>query len=130
MGKNILNKKIGKRLRDYRESLGITQEQVAEILGKGRDAVAKIENGSISLTFTNASRLAEHFNFSLDWLLFGLGTRERFEKEIPAPVTAMINHILTDELLYHRVMGMYYEQSEKRNAELRSQAGPTAQTMC
>ncbi len=117
MQDNQHKKKTGLRLRNFRESLGLTQEQIAEILGKGRDAVAKIENGSIALTLTNASRLAEHFNFSLDWLLFGLGTRERFEKKIPAPVTAMLNHILADELLFHRVMGRYYEEAEKRKIE-------------
>ena len=44
---NELNyKKIGERLRKLRKYMGLTQEQVANILGLGRDAIIRIEKGN------------------------------------------------------------------------------------
>lgn len=37
--------KIGERLKKLRKYFDLTQEQVAEILGLGRDAIIKIEKG-------------------------------------------------------------------------------------
>ena len=38
-------KKIGERLRKLRKYMGLTQEQVGEILNLGRDAILRIEKG-------------------------------------------------------------------------------------
>ena len=45
--KELNYKKIGERLRKLRKYMGLTQEQVAEILSVGRDAILRILNGSI-----------------------------------------------------------------------------------
>ena len=43
--KELNYKKIGERLRKLRKYMGLTQEQVAEILSVGRDAILRIEKG-------------------------------------------------------------------------------------
>lgn len=49
MGKRSFEKltaqEVGKVLKDMRESGGLTQVRVSEILGKGQDVVSKFENG-------------------------------------------------------------------------------------
>ena len=42
---------IGKRIRSKREELGITQEELAKMLGyKNKSTIAKIENGTNDIT--------------------------------------------------------------------------------
>ena len=41
---------IGEVLRDARESLNLTQEEVGERLGLGRDAIIRIEKGNRKIT--------------------------------------------------------------------------------
>jgi transcriptional regulator with XRE-family HTH domain len=52
---------IGKRIRSRRESLGITQEELAKMLGyKNKSTIAKIENGTNDIT---QSKVVEFANF-------------------------------------------------------------------
>ncbi|MDG2918264.1 helix-turn-helix transcriptional regulator [Bisgaard Taxon 10/6] len=53
---NEVNKRIGKTIAKYRQQSGFTQEQVAEILDIGNEAVSRMERGII---IPNAVRLIE-----------------------------------------------------------------------
>ncbi|OOF47321.1 helix-turn-helix domain-containing protein [Rodentibacter trehalosifermentans] len=53
---NEVNKRIGKTIAKYRQQSGFTQEQVAEILEIGNEAVSRMERGII---IPNAVRLIE-----------------------------------------------------------------------
>ncbi len=52
---------VGKRIHHARKELGMTQEQLAEIVGKGREHISRIENAkrhaSISLLLTIGEKL-------------------------------------------------------------------------
>lgn len=51
-----LDKRVGKAVAHYRKSAGLSQAEVAEIMGISNDAVSKMERGNITL---NVSRLFE-----------------------------------------------------------------------
>jgi transcriptional regulator with XRE-family HTH domain len=50
--------KIGQRIREARERLGLTQEQLAELIGKGRDTVSHYEIGDRAIVVTELPALA------------------------------------------------------------------------
>ncbi len=64
--KSFDNKKIGEKLRKAREYLELTQEQVAKILGVGRDAIIRIEKGSRKITAEELSDFSRLYNVSMD----------------------------------------------------------------
>lgn len=66
---------FGARLRECRESAGLTQQTLATSLGVRTATLVAWEKGSSAPTLANATQLAEHFGVSLDWLARGRGKR-------------------------------------------------------
>lgn len=56
-----LAKTIGQAIARHREACGLTQEQVAERLGIGNEAVSRMERGVVMPTVARLAQLAEVF---------------------------------------------------------------------
>ena len=66
---NELNYKIiGERLKKLRKYFGLTQEQVAQILNVGRDAILRIENGNRGIELQELMNFSKLYNISMDEL--------------------------------------------------------------
>lgn len=63
------NVKLGKRLREIRQARGLSQEQIAKILGLNRSTVSQIENGKRSLVADELSSVSDALGISIDSLL-------------------------------------------------------------
>ena len=66
--KELNYKKIGERLRKLRKYMGLTQEQVAEILNLGRDAILRIEKGDRKIDLQELISFSKLYNISMDEL--------------------------------------------------------------
>lgn len=74
---------IGKRIRDRRKALGITQEELAQKLGyKNKSTIAKIENGTNDIVQSKVVEFAK----ALDTTVAALMGWEEDDKEEPTPV--------------------------------------------
>ena len=62
---------MAERLREAREYIGLSQEDVANALGISRPAVTNIESGSRKVEATELSTLARLYRKSLEYLLTG-----------------------------------------------------------
>lgn len=74
MSKNndfINNIEVGKRIREIRESNGLTQEQLAELLNVNTTAVRSYERGEYGISKDVMYLFRKHFKISVDYLLFG-----------------------------------------------------------
>ena len=58
---------LGRRLREAREYLGLSQEQVADYLGIPRPSVSTIEAGKRGISFQEIKRLAELYRRPLSF---------------------------------------------------------------
>ncbi len=58
--------KIGNRLRQAREYLGLTQENVASILNVGRDAIIRIEKGNRKVDIQELLNFSKLYHISID----------------------------------------------------------------
>lgn len=67
--RELNNEKIGIKLRKSREYMSLTQEQVAEILGIGRDAILRIENGKRKISAEELLGFSKLYLVSIDELL-------------------------------------------------------------
>ena len=67
--KEIDYKKIGLKLRKAREYLKLTQEQVANILNIGRDAIIRIERGNRKIDAEELSKFSILYKISMDEIL-------------------------------------------------------------
>ena len=66
--KELNYKKIGERLRKLRKYMGLTQEQVADILGLGRDAILRIEKGDRKIDLQELIDFSKLYSISMDEL--------------------------------------------------------------
>lgn len=61
---------IGKRIRSKREELGITQEELAKMLGyKNKSTIAKIENGTNDITQSKVLEFATALHTTVAYLM-------------------------------------------------------------
>lgn len=63
------NIEVARRLRAARETLGLTQEDVASALGLARTSVVALESGKRGLTALELRRLARLYRREVAWLL-------------------------------------------------------------
>ena len=87
------------RLFELRRQAGLSQEELANLLGVTRQAVQKWEAGTSRPDMDNLTALADHFKVSLDYLIRGV------EETAPARETTVVHHY------YHR---WQYEYKSKR----------------
>ena len=66
--KELNYKKIGERLRKLRKYIGLSQEQVAEILNVGRDAILRIEKGERKIDLQELINFSKLYNITIDEL--------------------------------------------------------------
>lgn len=66
--------KIGNRIKELRNSCGKTQNDLAETINTTQDAISKIERGKMSISLENLILIANYFNVSCDYLIYGLDT--------------------------------------------------------
>ena len=59
---------IAKRLRSAREQAGLSQGQVAKLLGLHRPSVSEVEAGRRSVTAEELAKLARLYGVSISWL--------------------------------------------------------------
>jgi len=64
-----INKQIGKRIKELRESAGLSQEELSARLGVKRVTLSSIENGERKITAEELKKLADIFNVSSDDIL-------------------------------------------------------------
>lgn len=59
---------LGDRIRQARDAAGLSQAQVAKLLGLHRPAVTGMESGTRKVTAGELATLADLYKVSLDWL--------------------------------------------------------------
>lgn len=73
MGKEIISdaRKRGLRIKQFRESKGLTQEKFAECLGVSESTVKKWERGENLISVDSLFRLNDLWGVSADFILYG-----------------------------------------------------------
>ena len=90
--KSITN--FGKRLKEIRQSKGLTQVQLSNISGISRRAIAHYETEAINPPVNNVNILSDVLNISVDELL---GKKE-LKKKIDVPFKVMKNVRIIEQL--------------------------------
>lgn len=90
------------RLYDLRKKAGLSQEELANLLGVTRQAVQKWEAGTSRPDMDNLVSLARYFSVTLDWLVTGQEEREPANQGTPVVVD---NHYHYDRWHYEYKSG-------------------------
>ena len=69
--KKAINIEIGQNLKHIRETMGLTQDQFAELLGFGDKHISKIERGNVGLSLDSLKHICSTLSITSDYLIFG-----------------------------------------------------------
>ncbi len=97
--------KIGARIRIKRESLGMTQQELADMVNVTRNTISRYENGETEIGVIMLKNIAEALSVTVLWLLFGfdyendiynnlLKLTERDRQIVVDTIMAQINSML------------------------------------
>jgi transcriptional regulator with XRE-family HTH domain len=64
--KEVIVITIGRKIKEFRKALGISQQELADTLGVSRPTVSQIENGERKICAEEIKKLAKIFNISAD----------------------------------------------------------------
>jgi transcriptional regulator with XRE-family HTH domain len=67
---------LGERIRDARESQGMSQRDLCEAVGLYRPQLSRYENGHSVPSVLVLAAMALHLNTNLDWIVYGRGFSE------------------------------------------------------
>ena len=96
----------GERLRLKRTLLGMTQEEMAERIGRVPKYYADIERGSCGMSVETMIAISRLYHMSLDYLILGTQEEEKTEdagrtyQEETEAVYQLLNHVSKKERLY------------------------------
>ena len=76
---NSYKKSMGKRIKEWRRKLGLTQETAAEELGISVKHFSEVERGIAGLSVDNLVRLSALLGVSLDYIVKGEANAKRWE---------------------------------------------------
>ncbi len=79
---NSYKKAMGKRIKECRRQLGLTQETAAEELGISVKHFSEVERGIAGLSVDNLVRLSSLLGVSLDYIVKGEGDTERWKNVV------------------------------------------------
>ena len=97
--------KIGARIRNKRESLGMTQQELADMVNVTRNTISRYENGETEIGVIMLKNIADALSVTVLWLLFGfdyendiynnlLKLTERDRQIVVDTIMAQINSML------------------------------------
>lgn len=100
MNKEEIRKKVGNKIRTRREELGLSQEQLATLIGyKTRGAVSKLENGDREISFKKMMEISKALQ--VDEKYFWVGqepTNVKWSKDLGKRLRELRASILLDKL--------------------------------
>ena len=70
--RNLLQTKVGLRIKDLRAAVDISQERFANKIGMDRTYLASIEVGQRNVTLQNLAKIANGFDMTLSEFLEGI----------------------------------------------------------
>lgn len=76
-------KSIGKRIRNYRNNLGLSQEKLAELSGCHPTYIGQIERGEKNATLESVEKISSALNIPLSKLFEKLSETEASQRSIP-----------------------------------------------
>ena len=61
----MIKEKVGKRIKDLRQKLGISQETFADQCGLDRTYITSLERGKRNISLVNLEKISNAFNMTL-----------------------------------------------------------------
>lgn len=122
-GKDAMSKKpqennriIGEKIYKLRRMNGLTQQELAELMGISITFLSEIENGHKSMSVDTLIRLSRALHASLDTIVFGEDPEDDMQRDVVSMMSALPFEYNESILLIAREMTRRYEAKKAEEA--------------
>lgn len=115
-----MNKTVGKKIREYREAKGISQEDLAERLQISRSTYQRIENGDTNSWVNYLGKLSEELEVSPDDLLRNEDNFVQINNDSAANDNT-IGSVVQHQTIHYTLSDKLIEQYETRISEYKEE---------
>lgn len=110
------NRIIGEKIYKLRRMNGLTQQELAELMGISITFLSEIENGHKSMSVDTLVRLAKALHVSLDTVVLGDDPENDMQKDVVSMMSALPFEYNESILLIAREMTRRYEAKKAETA--------------
>ena len=109
-------KEIGKRIRRFRETKELKQNQLAEMLGISHSTLSRIESGGVKPTVEILFKIQSLLDVSIDWIFTGEGAPMRMPSiESSEDLRELVKEMRKNKVTKHAVLKFFYQYKSERN---------------
>jgi len=107
-------KQMASRLRQFRKTHGLKQDDYADMAKLKRAAISRMETAGSKPSFGLLYHLRKKYNLSIDWLISGEGSMYRMDTrdsdfgEYASTFREMIEHMRKNKALMHAIFSTYH----------------------
>lgn len=107
----------GKRLKELRENFKYSLEEVAEKINSSAGTISRYENNERKINSVNLLRLADLFNVSPKYILYGTSIDKIKENELENKVVAFFTDknktIEEKEEMFNKIQNIFFKEKYK-----------------
>ena len=107
----------GKRLRELRENFKYSLQEVAEKINSSAGTISRYENNERKINSVNLLRLADLFNVSPKYILYGTSIDKIKENELENKVVAFFTDknktIEEKEEMFNKIQNIFFKEKYK-----------------
>ncbi|MBB1534415.1 helix-turn-helix transcriptional regulator [Leptotrichia sp.] len=107
----------GKRLKELRENFKYSLEEVAEKINSSAGTISRYENNERKINSVNLLRLADLFNVSPKYILYGTSIDKIKENELENKVVSFFTDknrtIEEKEEMFNRIQNIFFKEKYK-----------------
>ncbi len=90
---------VGERIQKRRQSLGISQEELAERIDRATKYCSDIERGMCGMSVETMLAFSEHLEMSLDYMMYGKNADTEIDAFENTADTLILEHVKMKQLL-------------------------------
>ena len=106
---------VGERIQKQRQSLGISQEELAERIDRATKYCSDIERGICGMSVETMLAFSEHLNMSLDYMMYGIEPENQPVPVERIPLQQMLAECSERQYTYAlRLMEAFLEATEEK----------------
>lgn len=108
---------VGDRLKELRTITKMTQQEVADAIGKSKGNISGYEKGSFEPSASTIVKLSECFNISTDYILKGVSRQIESAKLSASESELISNYKKLDSRGEHKLHTVLYEELDRIDYE-------------
>lgn len=119
---------IGKRIKEAREALGLTQEEFTYRIGVSRAHISKLENDECHPSNALLRFICKEYGIREDWMRYGVGVILEAETQVNAQAVSTTPASTLEAMRQYKAIDIYQDAMEEHRAQEGGYPGISADT--